>query len=180
MIRERKPLLLYGVIGILLILLFYPVLLWLVKSWLNNPYYTHGFVIVPISGVLAWRQSRYMVEEPREGGTWIGLVLTVASLAAIVWTMRWLDYVIAALCLMVLLTGLLLFLEGWARVRHWLFPLRFLTLMVPLPFIDLARPWLESFTSKAATAWAQLVGIPAVQQGGEISLPGTTLIVGAP
>ena len=110
----------------------------------------------------------------------VGLILTVASLAAVIWAMRWQDYVIAALGLVALLTGILLFLEGWARVRHWLFPLAFLALMVPLPFIDLASPWLESFTAKAATALAQLAGIPAVQQGGEISLPGTTLIVGAP
>jgi exosortase len=180
MIKERTPLIPYGVIGILLVLLFYPVLIWLVKSWLNNLYYTHGFLIVPLSALLAWRQWRYVVDEPREGGTWIGLILTVASLAAVVWAMRWQDYVIAALGLVALLTGILLFLEGWARVRHWLFPLAFLALMVPLPVIDLASPWLESFTAKAATALAQLAGIPAVQQGGEISLPGTTLVVGAP
>jgi exosortase len=180
MIKERTPLIPYGVIGILLVLLFYPVLIWLVKSWLNNPYYTHGFLIVPLSALLAWRQWRYVVDEPRQGGTWVGLILTVASLAAVVWAMRWQDYVIAALGLVALLTGILLFLEGWARVRHWLFPLAFLALMVPLPFIDLASPWLESFTAKAATALAQFAGIPAVQQVGEISLPGTTLIVGAP
>jgi exosortase len=180
MIKERTPLIPYGVIGILLILLFYPVLIWLVKSWLNNPYYTHGFLIVPLSALLAWRQWRHVVGERREGGTWIGLILTLASLASVIWAMRWQDYVIAALGLVALLTGILLFLEGWARVRHWLFPLAFLALMVPLPFIDLASPWLESFTAKAATALAQLTGIPAVQQGGEISLPGTSLIVGAP
>jgi exosortase len=180
MIKERTPLIQYGVISILLALLFYPVLIWLVKSWLNNPYYTHGFLIVPLSALLAWRQWRYVVDEPREGGAWVGLILMVASLAAVVWAMRWQDYVIAALGLVALLSGILLFLEGWARVRFWLFPLAFLALMVPLPFIDLASPWLESFTAKAATAVVQLAGIPAVHQGGEISLPDTTLIVGAP
>jgi exosortase len=52
--------------------------------------------------------------------------------------------------------------------------------MVPLPFIDLASPWLESFTANAATATANLVGISAIQQGGEITLPNTTIAVGAP
>ena len=89
MIKERTPLIPYGVNSILLILLFYPVLIWLVKSWLNNPYYTHGFLIVPLSALLVWRQWRYVVDEPREGGTWIGLILTVASLAAVVWATRW-------------------------------------------------------------------------------------------
>jgi exosortase len=52
--------------------------------------------------------------------------------------------------------------------------------MVPLPFVDLASPWLESFTARSATELARLVGISATQQGGEISLPNTTVVVGAP
>jgi len=52
--------------------------------------------------------------------------------------------------------------------------------MVPLSFIDLVSPWLESFTAHTATNLAQAVGISAVQQGGEITLPNTTIVVGAP
>jgi exosortase len=84
------------------------------------------------------------------------------------------------LALISLLVGILLFLEGWPRLRHWLFPLLFLAFMVPLPFVDLASPWLESFTAESATTLARLVGIAATHQGGEIALPNTTIVVGAP
>ena len=50
----------YTVIAILLVLLAYPALVWLVKSWLSNPYYTHGFLVAPIAGLLAEALSRLL------------------------------------------------------------------------------------------------------------------------
>jgi exosortase len=178
--KDRTAPIAYLIIACLLILLLYPAFVWLVRSWLSNPYYSHGFLIPPLAALLAWRQWRHLAAEPRQGETWIGLLVTGASLAIVVWAMRWQNYAVAALSLVGLLAGVLLYLEGWQRLRHWLFPILFLALMVPLPFVDLASPWLESFTARWATALARLVGISAVQQGGEIALPNTTITVGAP
>jgi exosortase len=147
---------------------------------MTNPYYSHGFLIPPIVALLAWRQWRHLAAEPRQGNTWLGIAATAASLTTIVWALRWQNHFVAALALSLLLIGILLYLEGWQRLRHWLFPLLFLAFMVPLPFVDLASPWLESFTAQAATTLAQLAGIPAAHSGGEIALPNTTIVVGAP
>jgi exosortase len=170
----------YAAIAILLILLAYPALVWLVRSWLGNPYYTHGFLIAPFAMLLAWRQWRHLVVQPRQGSTFVGLLVVSVGLAAIVWAMRWQNYGLASLALISVLIGILLFLEGWPRLKYWLFPLLFLALMIPVPFIDLLSPWLEAFTARSATVLARLMGISAVQQGGEISLPNTTITVGAP
>ena len=178
--RLSKITIAYIVIGVLITLLLYPAFLWLVRSWASNPYYTHGFLIPLIAALLAWRQWRHLKNEPRQGENWIGLAIAAGSVAVIVWAMRWHNYVVASLAMVALLIGIILFLEGWPRLRRWLFPLLFLALMVPLPFIDLASPWLESFTARWATALAQFFGISAVQSGGEIALPGTTISVGAP
>jgi exosortase len=94
--------------------------------------------------------------------------------------MRWQNYFVVALGLVAILVGILLYLEGWPRLRYWLFPLLFLSFMVPLPFIDQASPWLESFTAQSATVLARAAGIAASQQGGEITLPNTAVTVGAP
>jgi exosortase len=146
----------------LLALLLYPAMVWLVRSWLSNPYYTHGFLVPIIAALLAWRQWRYLASESRQGGNWIGIVVTVVGLTVIVWAMRWQNYFVVVLALVALLIGIILYLEGWSRLRFWLFPLLFLAFMVPLPFVDLASPWLESFTAQ------------------EITLPNTAITVGAP
>ena len=178
--RSRTTLASYALIAGLILALAFPTLGWLVRTWLTNPYYSHGFLILPIAVILAWRQWRWLKAEPRQGSERAGLAVTMASLLLVLWAMWWQNHVVASLSLVGVLIGVLLFLEGWARIRHWLFPLLFLVLMVPLPFVNRASPWFESFTARSATALAQLVGISAVQQGGQISLPGTTLIVGAP
>jgi exosortase len=178
--KDRTALVAYSVIAGLLGLLSYPALTWLARSWIGNPYYAHGFMIPPLAALLAWRQWRQFRAEPRRGATWPGLLLTLVSLATVVWAMRWQNYAAAVLALVALGIGILLFLEGWRRLRHWLFPLLFLALMVPLPVVDLASPWLEAFTARSATNLAQLFGIMAVQHGGEIALPNTAVVVGAP
>jgi exosortase len=179
-LRVPKVTLAYLVIAGLVALLLYPALAWLTRSWQVNPYYSHGFLIPAIALFLAWRQWRHVVARPRQGGSWIGLGVTLGSLAVIVWALRWQNYVVASLALAPLLAGLLHYLEGWPRLAPWLFPLLLLALMVPLPFVDQLSPWFQSFTARWATGLARLVGISAVQQGGEILLPGTTLVVGAP
>jgi len=178
--KDRRDLTAYAIIAAILLLLAYPALTWLVRSWLSNPYYSHGFLIPPIVALLLWRLGRHVRQEPRQGQTWAGLGLTVASLAVAIWALRWQNYVVTWLALIGLLIGILLYLEGWLRLKHWLFPLLFLALMVPLPFIDLASPWLESFTAQTAATLARFVGISVVQQGGELTLPNTTVVVGAP
>ena len=180
MTQTRATHLTYAAISALLLLLAYPVLSWLVRTWMTDPYYSHGFLVPVIAALIAWRQWRKVKQEPRQGQTWPGLAVTVPSLACTLWALRWHNYALAGLALIALLAGILLFTEGWARLKHWLFPLLLLALMVPLPWIDQASPTFETFTARWATALARLVGIPAVQQGGEISLAGTTLIVGAP
>jgi exosortase len=163
-----------------LILLAYPTFVWLVNSWLSNPYYSHGFLVPLIVALFLWRQWPQFTAPPRQHGSLVGLLPTVAGLGVAVWAMRWHNYFAVALSLIIVLIGILLYLEGWPRLKHWLFPLSFLALMVPLPFVDLASPWLESFTAQSATALARLAGISALQQGGEITLPNTTIAVGAP
>lgn len=178
--RHKTDLIAYAIIGGLLMLLLYPALVWLVRSWLSNPYYTHGFLVPLLAALLAWRQWRHLAAEPRRSEPWIGLPVTAASLMGVVWAMGWQNYVVAVLAVVSLSIGILLYLEGWGRLRHWLFPLLFLAFMVPLPFVDLVSPWFESFTTRSAATLARLVGIAVVPQGGELSLPGTTLVVGAP
>ena len=180
MSRDRAIPISYAAIAVLLGLLFFPALVWLVRSWLSSPYYSHGFLVPPIAALLAWRTWPRVRDAPRQGTGWPGLALTGVSLVVVVWAMRWHSYALASGALVMLLAGIVLYLEGWARLRHWLFPLFFLLFMVPLPFLDLASPWLESVTAEWATRLAGLAGFQTTHQGGEILLPNTSIVVGAP
>ena len=90
---DRGRIAAYAAIAALLGLLLYPVAGWLVRSWLVNPYYSHGFLIPPIAAFFAWRQWPRVAREPRRGETWPGLALAVAGLAAVVWATQFFSYI---------------------------------------------------------------------------------------
>ena len=79
----------YALIAALLILLAYPTFVWLVNSWLSNPYYTHGFLVPLIVGLFLWRQWPQFTAPPRQHGSLVGFLPSVAGLAVDVWAMCW-------------------------------------------------------------------------------------------
>lgn len=177
---QKTAWLTYLLLAVLLALLAYPAGVWLVRSWLTNPYYTHGFLIPPLTAVLIAGQRRALAAQPRQGGSVLGLAAAAALLGVVLWALNWQNCAVVLWALIGLAAALLLYLEGWPRLRLLLFPLLFLALAVPLPLVDRASPWFEAFTARWATGLARLVGIEARQMGGEIALPNTTLVVGAP
>jgi exosortase len=179
-IKMKKDLIAYVAIALLLVLLTWPALVWLWDSWLGNPYYSHGLLIPPVAAFLAWRQYRKVRQTPRQGGSWVAVVVAVLALASVLWTMLWQNYTFALLAALVLLAAALVYLEGWRRMWPWAFPWLLLAISIPLPFIDSLSPWMESFTAGASASAVRLLGVNVVQRGSELSLPGTTFIVGAP
>ena len=136
-LTRKTALATYLLLAALLALLAYPAGVWLVRSWLTNPYYTHGLLIPPLAALLIWGQRRALAAQPRQGGSWLGLLTAAVALGVALWAMSWQNYAVALLALVGLTAGLLLYLEGWPRLRLLLFPLLFLALAVPLLLVSL-------------------------------------------
>jgi len=80
----------------------------------------------------------------------------------------------------VAILGLLIALYGWHTARKFWFPLAFLLLMIPLPLAERFGPALEGFAATSATMLAQLLGIPAQNEGAQVFLPNSIFTVGIP
>ena len=150
----------------LVVLLYAPVLKGLVLQWWSDPDYSHGFFVPLFSGYILWRQrERWMKTEikPSNFGLLvmsgaIGLLL-IGSLGAELFTTRF--------SLLVLLTGMILFLGGWKFLGAISFPLCFLIFMIPLPQIvynQITFP-LQLLASRFATFWLDLVHVPVLRDG---------------
>jgi exosortase len=165
------------VMVVLLGLLFWPTLTWLVSSWLGNPYYSHGFLVPLIVGGLVWRQRNVLAKpQPNDAG----LVLIVAGLAVYLAAVFWKLNVVSAYSLIVVLAGLIWMFWGSAVLRRLAFPLVFLAVAIPLPWIEQISPPLEAFVANYATQCAKAVGVAATNVGSQVNLTGTTFVVGAP
>jgi exosortase len=166
------------IIAGLVVVLFSSTFAWLVYNWLNNSYYSHGFLVPLVSGFFVWRRRYALRRDEREPSN-LGLVVVGSGLALYLISQIWQEYYLSAFALILLLTGLAVYFLGLAATRRLSFPLVFLVFMIPLPFVNRLSPVLESFTATVSTATVRLIGIPASNLGSQIELQNSSFVVGA-
>lgn len=168
----------YPALALVVVVVYLPVLRELVMDWIRDANYRHGFLMPLIAAYLIWnKRDMLRTQEPKPhfgglvGMVVSGLLLILGTAGAEVFTQR--------VSLILLLLSLVVFLLGWGHFRTLRFPLVFLFLAVPLPYViyyGLTAP-MQAFAAKCALAGLRGVGIPAVGQGNIIHLPQTSLEV---
>jgi exosortase len=131
-----------------------------------------------MAGWLAWRRrERFHAAARAPEALGVGVILAGTALylagvlAAELFTMR--------LSLLVVIAGLVLALEGRARLRVMAFPIAFLACMIPLPYIlyyRLTFP-LQIESSRMAAGLLTAAGLPVVREGNVLHLEGYSLEV---
>jgi len=172
---DKRAALAAALVAVLLLALSYPILYWLVNEWLGNDYYSHGWLVLPVSAYLAWRQWPKGEREPAN----VGLIPLGLGLVGYLVALLNKAYFLAALALIVLLAGLAWFFLGTRALRRLSFPIGFLIFMVPLPFVERASLPLQLLTGTCSTAVARVAGVDATVRGAQITLPNVDLVVGA-
>lgn len=151
----------------------------LVAAWARIPYYSYGFAVPLFAAWGVWEARRDLYlgagGPSRLGGglTVGGLLVLLAGFAAASLTLQ-------ALAIPVLLAGLAVLAVGRQGAVRVAFPLAFLLFMAPLPAaaLDAVSLPLQHLAASVAARALPLAGVPAVQDGLLIHLPGATLLVG--
>ena len=150
----------------------------LARQWLDDPNYTHGLFVVPMAIFLAWRRRGKLAKAPRS--VWSPGIIVVAIGGAIyllgiaaaeLFTQRF-AMVLTAI-------GLFSLTQGKERTRVLAFPLAFLLLMLPLPYIlyyRLTFP-LQIESSRLTATFLSVLGMPVVRTGNVIHLENYNLEV---
>lgn len=157
--------------------LSWPVWRWLWREWWSNDYYSHGLLIVPVSAYLAWRC--WPPGARSEAGDSRGLALLIAGTGLFLMFMADKAYYLAAFAMIVMLAGLVWTFGGLDLLWRLAFPLGFLGLMVPLPFVERATLPLALWTGLCSGGLVRWLGLDATIVGAAITLPNTTLVIGA-
>jgi exosortase len=150
----------------------------LVHDWAHDDNYSHGFLIVPLALYFAWeRRDRLWAAATRP--SWAGLWVIVAGVCVLVAGQLGAELFLTRISLIIVIAGVVLFLEGWPRLRALAFPIAFLLLMVPLPaivFNQIAFP-LQLFASRVGASAIQACAVPVLREGNVIILANTSLEV---
>jgi exosortase len=161
-----------GALCVLIAWLYSPIIFRLAKQCWYDPNCSHGFLVPIFSGFVLWRErSRLFALIPRPS-PW-GLPLLIFSVSVLVVGVLGAELLLSRVSLVLLVASLIIYLLGWGHFRVALFPLAFLTLMIPLPEILLSQITfpLQILASKLAAVLLPFMGVPVLREGNLITIP---------
>ena len=158
------------VLALILGIIYYQAISWLVCAWLNNEYYSHGLLLLPVSAFIIWhkRSEIYRAAEPE-----VRHVIPIGmGFALYVGGVFWHSPALFCFSLLFVLAGLaVLGLGGGAKPL--LFPIFLFALAIPIPgFVELAIP-LQNLSALASSSILCIAGLPISISGNVITLAGT-------
>jgi len=178
LLRQKGFTLKISILTALLVALYYPTIVKLVSDWSSDGNYSHGFLVPLISAYLVWERRDKLLSAKSSPGI-SGLFLLIFGVLVLIVGHAGVELFLQRFSILLVLAGLILFLQGKAHLRICFFPLAFLIFMIPIPqvaFNAVAFP-MQLFAARIATDLIQLIGIPAFREGNMISLAYTNLEV---
>ncbi len=183
---RSTSLLLPLITAVLFLLLTWPVWQWLWHEWMSNDYYSHGVLIPIVAVFLAIQRVRLQrtqqvdsPEPPNGLATAVKWLWLGGSLLLYLFFLNGKAYYLAAFAMVALLAALVWVIDGPRRLRQWLFPIAYLMLMIPLPFVEHATYPLAIFAGLCGGGLVQLLGMNLSIVGNAITLPNADLVIGA-
>jgi exosortase D (VPLPA-CTERM-specific) len=146
-------------------------LVWIWRSWLDSPEYSHGLVLPCVTAYLIW-QRRAQLRSVEFVGSWAGVGVTFAGvLLALLGDLSAL-FIVQELALWLLISGVLLALVGGRAFRILAGPLALLLLAIPLPVILLNNlsAQLQLWSSGLGSALLRAIGVSVYLQGNVLDL----------
>ena len=175
---DKQHLMAFGLFVAALVLTYWSVLSGLVSDWYTDDNYSHGFFIIPLAAFFAWERRAAFTNAPLKP-SWLGLIIVATSLMLLVGGLLGAELFLSRVSVIGVLTGGILYLFGWQRLRVVAFPLAFLLLMIPLPaliFNKIAFP-LQLLASNVGEATIDAFEIPILREGNILILANARLEV---
>lgn len=157
---------LIGIVGVF----YFNTFRWLIESWLNNPYYSHGFLVPIISGYIIWKIKKELIDTDKkesQTGLTIFAIGMILQIVAVLYVIRFLS----GISLIISIFGILLYMYGWKFVDKIKFPIIFLLLAIPLPFVDVVAPPVQTISAVASAGLANGLGMPVERDGLILNTP---------
>jgi exosortase len=167
------------VLGVLLVIAFWPILVSMAGSWFDeNAYMEHGILVIPAAAYMAWTKKDKLKTMPREPSGWGVLLLlggALQALLALVVQWVWLG----RMAFLVSLVGYLATVFGWRIIRELTYPLCTLILMITPPTFIYERLTLslQLLASRLGEIALEALGYSVLREGNILEMVGIKLSV---
>jgi exosortase len=149
---------------------YWPTLAVLVRRWVEERKYSHGFVVPVLALVVWWARRR---THPAGGKpSWWGLpVLAAAATLRLLSAWFFLDW-FDGVSLLLVLAGFALLSGGWPLLKQVAPAVALLVFMLPFPFAveGMLSAQLQQLATITSTYFLQTFGLPAVAEGNIICI----------
>jgi len=162
----------------LVVILYAPVLRSLARQWWDDPNYGHGIFVPMFAAYILWRERDRWRALPLRANNF-GFAIMLFAIGLLVLGTLGGELFTARLSLLILITGVVIFLAGFQVLRSMAFPIGYLIFMIPLPAIiyyQLTFP-LQLWASRLGASGLVALGIHTVREGNLLILPNCTLNV---
>lgn len=162
----------------LLVILYAPILGSLVRQWWDDPNYGHGFFVPLFAAYVVWSERERWRAMPLRANNF-GFAIMLFAIGMLVLGTLSTELFTARLSLLILMSGIVIFLAGCQTLRSIAFPMGYLVFMIPLPAIiyyQMTFP-LQLLASRLGASGLVAVGIHTIREGNLLILPNCTLNV---
>jgi exosortase len=147
-------------------------------QWWSDPNYGHGFLVPVFAAYILWRERSRRRKVPIQSSNW-GLLIMLFAIGLLILGTLGAEHFTARISMLLLISGIIVFLVGWHALRSVAFPIGYLIFMIPLPAIiyyQLTFP-LQLLASRLGANGLIAIGVPTVREGNLLILPNVTLEV---
>jgi exosortase len=165
-------------IGLLICVLFAPIIIGMGREWATNEDMGHGFFVPAVAAYIVW-QRRAELERLTPRPHWSGYPLLVWGFIQLMLGIFAAEFFLSRVALLFCLVGALLATGGWPLLRMLLFPLALLPFMIRIPAIvysQITLP-LQLLASQIAEISLQAIGVPVLRDGNILELASQRLSV---
>ena len=150
----------------LAVVVFAPILYYMVLHWGQVPDYSHGYLIAPLSAYFIWERRKQLARTPIEPSWWGLIPLALGALALAIGRLG-VELMSMRVAFVLTLIGIQVLLLGIPIIRVLAFPLCFLFLMVPLPqsLVNVIAFPLQLIAADLAVNALHLFGMPVLREG---------------
>jgi exosortase len=168
---RRRAYLTTGGLVIAAMVVFGPILHFMVIHWRIKPDYSHGFLVAPLAVYFAWERRGRLRRTPIEPSWWGLVPLFLGSLALAIGRLG-VELMAMRTAFPLTVIGLVLLLLGVRVFQVLAFPLLFLFLMIPLPqsLVNVIAFPLQLVAADLAVSSLHAIGVSALREGNIIHL----------
>jgi exosortase len=168
-----------GLLGILLLTAFWPILTGMYGSWFDeHAYMEHGLLVAPAAAYMAWTKRDRLRKISRQPSGWGVILLLWGALQALLGTAAQWTWV-SRTAFLISLAGAIALLFGLRILKELAYPLGLLVLMIAPPTFVFERVTLslQLLASRLGESCLELLGYSVLREGNILELVGVKLSV---